>query len=143
MPNGTESKELFEKVRYAAIKTDTTIIPFLKSLDSSILKNNKEKSENSTMVVILPIKKEYCHNCLLDKIKKLTKTLYTARKKTTLNPIFFFDFAKKIKRIKGSRSDRIAIFRSTVVIMVCFSKYNNYSGKLKTPFKPAFSRFRR
>lgn len=95
------------------------------------------------MVVIRPIKNEYCHNCRLDRIKKLTKMLYMARKKTTLNPIFFFDFAKKIKRIKGSRSDRIAIFRRTVVIMVCFSKYNNYRVKLKTPFKPAFSRFGR
>jgi len=118
-------------------------IPFLKILDSIILKKNKENNENSTIVVIRPIKKEYCHNCLLDKMKKLTKMLYIAMKKTTLNPIFFFDFAKKIKRIKGSRSDRIAIFRRTVVIMVCFSKYNNYKGKLKTPFKPTFSRFGR
>jgi len=28
------------------------------------------------------------------------------RKKTTLNPISFFDLQKKIYRIKGSKSDR-------------------------------------
>ena len=47
------------------------LIPILKFLDSIILKKKKDNIENSTRVLMRPIKKEYSRQFLLGTIKKL------------------------------------------------------------------------
>lgn len=73
------------------------------------------------MVLNLPAAGRYFHKSSLEKSVVLTRILYNTNKKTTLNPKFFQDFLKKTKRIKGRKSDAIAIYTKVVVIEIVFS----------------------
>jgi len=73
------------------------------------------------MVLNRPAAGKYSHKSSLVKSMVLTRRLYKTDKKTTLNPKFFQDFLKKTKRIKGRKSDAIAIYTKVVVIEIVFS----------------------